>query len=156
MSTHAPDTAGVLAPPPLLFLTPLVAGLLIDRALPAPLLPRPLNRAIGGALMGAGGALQTWFVWRMVRARTPIHPEKPTTTLITDGPFRFSRNPSYLGFLFHYLGVSCLSNSRWPLLLLPLAVLLIQQGVIEREEAYLGRKFGAEYAAYRARVRRWL
>ena len=151
-----PDTAGVVAPPPILMFAPLIVGLLLQRLRPARLLPPALSFPLGWALIGGAGALHVWFGWTMTRARTPINVSKPTVRLITDGPFRVSRNPSYLAFVGHYLGVTCLVNSRWPLLLLPLAILLVQGGAIEREERYLARRFGQPYRPYRARVRRWI
>jgi protein-S-isoprenylcysteine O-methyltransferase Ste14 len=62
----------------------------------------------------------------------------------------------YLGFTFLYLGASAWMNSLWPVLLLPVVLVVMQRGVIAREEAYLERRFGADYRAYRGRVRRWL
>jgi protein-S-isoprenylcysteine O-methyltransferase Ste14 len=93
---------------------------------------------------------------QFIRAGTHPEPWKPTTALVTDGPYRFSRNPMYLGFTFIYLGVACWVNTAWPVVLLPLVLLVMQYGVILREEAYLERKFGEEYRAFRRRVRRWL
>jgi len=81
---------------------------------------------------------------------------RPTTALVITGPYRFTRNPMYLGFLLLYIGVSCWFGWIWPLLLAPLLVWLIRVFVIEREERYLDRKFGQEYWRYKAQVRRWL
>ena len=92
----------------------------------------------------------------MWRARTPIDPRKSVARLVTHGPFRFTRNPSYLSFAVYYVGIASLVNTRWPLFLLPLVLLVVQRGVIEREEQYLERKFGQEYLRYKARVRRWI
>ncbi|HEU5040160.1 MAG TPA: isoprenylcysteine carboxylmethyltransferase family protein, partial [Gemmatimonadales bacterium] len=76
--------------------------------------------------------------------------------LVTDGPYRFTRNPMYLGFTLWYLAGTAWVNSLWLLVLLPVVLLVMQRGVITREEAYLERRFGREYTEYRARVRRWL
>jgi len=94
------------------------------------------------------------FLFR--RAGTTPNPTKPTTALVLRGPYRFTRNPMYLGFAALYLGVTLLVNSLWPLLLFPAVVGLVQGRVIAREEAYLEAKFGNEYRAYKMRVRRWL
>jgi protein-S-isoprenylcysteine O-methyltransferase Ste14 len=90
------------------------------------------------------------------RARTSLVPVRPATALITDGPFRFTRNPLYLGLALLYLGIALWLGVLWPVVLLPALILLVQQIVILREEAYLESRFGEAYRAYRARVRRWL
>jgi protein-S-isoprenylcysteine O-methyltransferase Ste14 len=148
--------AGVIAPPPLLYAVPLGLGLLLERVSPAPFLPRPVARLFGGMLVAGATAVEAWFIRTMRRAATPIDPRKPVVRLVTAGPFRFSRNPSYLALAAYYVGISSLVNTRWPLLLLPAVLLGVQRGVIEREEQYLERRFGDEYRGYRARVRRWL
>jgi protein-S-isoprenylcysteine O-methyltransferase Ste14 len=90
------------------------------------------------------------------RARTSPKPWKPTTALVTTGPYRFTRNPMYLGFTLLYLSTTVWVNTMWPVLFLPLVLLLMHYGVIIREEAYLERVFGEAYQTYRRRVRRWL
>jgi protein-S-isoprenylcysteine O-methyltransferase Ste14 len=81
---------------------------------------------------------------------------KPTTALVTEGPFRYSRNPIYLALTLLYVGVALLINALWILLLIVPVLLVIRYGVIAREEAYLTRKFGDTYRQYTARVQRWL
>jgi protein-S-isoprenylcysteine O-methyltransferase Ste14 len=117
---------GVIAPPPLIYLGPLLAGLALDRFLPLPRLP--------AVLRGAG----------------------PPTALVEKGPFRFTRNPAYLGFALVYAGISLLAGGRWPLVFLAAVLGAIDRGVIGREEAYLQQRFGAPHRDYRSRVRRWL
>jgi protein-S-isoprenylcysteine O-methyltransferase Ste14 len=73
-----------------------------------------------------------------------------------EGPFRHTRNPGYLSLTMIYAGLASLANALWAILLLPAALLVIQRGVIEREERYLERRFGEEYLRYKARVRRWI
>jgi protein-S-isoprenylcysteine O-methyltransferase Ste14 len=90
------------------------------------------------------------------RAGTSPNPWRPTTAMVTGGPYRLSRNPMYLGFTLLYLGAACWANSLWLLLFLPVILALMQQLVILREERYLERRFGAEYVGYRNRVRRWI
>jgi protein-S-isoprenylcysteine O-methyltransferase Ste14 len=155
MSENAPDNAGVIAPPPLLYAGPLLLGLLLHRTAPAPLLPRRLARGVGLALVGAATAIETGFVVAMRRAQTPINPSKPVARLVTDGPFRYTRNPAYLALAMYYVAIANLVNTRWPVFLLPAMLFMVQRGVIEREERYLERRFGQEYREYKARVRRW-
>ena len=150
------DTAGVVAPPPLIYLGPLLLGLLLNRKLRVPFLPRRVARALGWPLLVGGLSLIGWFEWAMRYAGTPTNPYKPVSNLATDGPFRYTRNPAYLAMAMIYAGVSSLANALSSILLLPAALLVIQRGVIEREERYLERKFGEEYLRYKARVRRWV
>jgi protein-S-isoprenylcysteine O-methyltransferase Ste14 len=75
---------------------------------------------------------------------------------VAEGPYRFTRNPIYLGFTLVYGGVTALANSPWGALLLPFVLVLMQRGVIQREERYLERVFGEEYLQYKTRVRRWI
>ena len=89
-------------------------------------------------------------------AGTPANPYKPVSNVVTEGPFRYTRNPAYLSMAMIYTGIAALANALWAMLLLPGALLVIQRGVIEREERYLERKFGEEYLRYKARVRRWI
>jgi protein-S-isoprenylcysteine O-methyltransferase Ste14 len=81
---------------------------------------------------------------------------RPATVLVVHGPFRFSRNPQYLSVTILYLGVAISVNALWPIVLLPVVLLVFTIGVIWREERYLERRFGERYLRYKARVRRWL
>ena len=83
-------------------------------------------------------------------------PYKPVSHIATEGPFRYTRNPAYLSMTMMYTGIAALANALWAIIVLPVALLVIQRGVIEREERYLERKFGGEYLSYKARVRRWI
>jgi len=150
------DKAGVLAPPPLIYLAALVFGLLLNRRSPTTFLPRTIARLLGWPLLGGGVLLAGWFEWAMRSADTPTSPYKPVNHIATEGPFRYSRNPAYLSMTMMYAGIAALRNALWAIVLLPVALLVIQRGVIEREERYLERKFGEEYLSYKARVRRWI
>ncbi len=92
----------------------------------------------------------------MRRARTSVNPSRPTTALLTAGPYRLTRNPMYLAMVIQYVGLALLFNALWAIVLLPLALVIIHFTVIKREERYLEQKFGEDYRAYKARVRRWL
>ena len=149
------DIPGVVAPPPLLYAAALGAGLLIEHWFPRPVLPQGWAHPLG-ALLFASGLLGIAAVVAFRRAHTSPNPWKTTTQLVTGGIYRVSRNPMYVGFTLWYLGVASWANSLWPLLLLPLVVVIMIYGVILREERYLDRRFGEEYRRYRAQVRRWL
>jgi protein-S-isoprenylcysteine O-methyltransferase Ste14 len=90
------------------------------------------------------------------RAGTSMVPFNPTTVLVTTGPYRFSRNPMYLGMAFLYIALALAFGVIWALIVLPLVIAAVDQLVISLEEGYLVRKFGQPYCDYMARVRRWL
>jgi protein-S-isoprenylcysteine O-methyltransferase Ste14 len=92
----------------------------------------------------------------MRRAGTNVDPYEPATAVVTEGPYRFTRNPMYVGFTLMYVGISALANALLPILLLPAVQQLMRRGVIEREERYLERKFGDEYRRYKESVGRWI
>jgi protein-S-isoprenylcysteine O-methyltransferase Ste14 len=111
---------------------------------------------LGLALIGLGALFGVSALVAMRRAQTSPLPDVPSTALVETGPFRYTRNPIYVAFTLLYAGVAVLSNTLWPLLLLPSVLIVMVRGVIMREEAYLERRFGASYIAYKARVCRWL
>jgi protein-S-isoprenylcysteine O-methyltransferase Ste14 len=150
------DRAGVVAPPPLIYLGALILGLLLNRRIPIGLLPRGMARGLGWPLLGGGVLLLGWFERAMRQADTPTNPYKPVARIATEGPFRYTRNPGYLSMAMIYAGIASLANALWAILLLPVALLAIRWGVIEPEEGYLERKFGEEYLRYKAHVRRWI
>ena len=154
MANDEPDSPGFLLPPPLTYLLPLVFGLLLDRRIHVPFLPRSLARSLGWPLLGGGVLLNGWFVFTMRRTDTPIDPRKPVSKLATSGPFRYTRNPAYLSLTTIYAGVVALRNALWAILFLPLVVYVIQRDQIEREEQYMERVFGEEYLNDKKSVQR--
>jgi protein-S-isoprenylcysteine O-methyltransferase Ste14 len=101
-------------------------------------------------------ALLAWAIATITRAGSNVPTNRPTTTIVETGPYRFTRNPIYLSMMLGLIGLAIALNSLWLLLTLIPFALVIRYGVIAREEAYLERKFGDVYSRYRARVRRWL
>ena len=152
----ASDVAGVPVPPPLIFVAGLAAGGLAElvRSTTGPAWPVSLTIGIVGVL--AWLALDGLASLRFRRAGTPVIPFKPTTALVVDGPYRFSRNPIYLGMAALYVGLTFLLGIMWSLLFLPLVLVAVDRLVIAREEPYLERKFGQDYVEYTNRVRRWI
>jgi protein-S-isoprenylcysteine O-methyltransferase Ste14 len=134
------DAPGVLVFPPALFVVTLVLGLFLQWLRPVSLLPSLAARLAGLVVL----VLSWWLVHSaeaaMKRAGTNVRPDQPSLAIVTDGPFRFSRNPMYLATTGLYLGITLLVNTPWPL----------------REERYLEAKFGEPYRAYKSRVRRWV
>jgi len=158
MSDASRDTSGVGFPPPLLYAGGFVAGFGAHRLLPVRLWPEPaaLETVLGWGLLAAGVLLAASAAYLFRRAGTTPNPTKPTTALVIWGPYRFTRNPMYVGLAAVYLGGALLLNDAWPIALFPVVIALVRRRVIAREEAYLERKFGDEYRAYKARVRRWI
>ena len=150
------DNPGVIAPPPLIYAGTLAAGLLANRRLRLPFLPRRFARTLGTFLLVSGFLVGLLGFREVRRAGSNVDPREPATTVVTGGPYRFTRNPMYLGFVLQYVGISALFNALPPIVLLPLIQQLMKRGVIEREERYLERKFGEEYRRYRESVRRWI
>ncbi|HET6796509.1 MAG TPA: isoprenylcysteine carboxylmethyltransferase family protein [Gemmatimonadales bacterium] len=149
------DSPGVVVFPPLLFVGTLALGLLLHWLEPLHPLSPSVARPIGFILLILSVLLARSAEQAMKRAGTNIRPDQPSLAIVTDGPFRFTRNPMYLAGIGLYLAVTLLLNALWPLVLLPLMLAVLQWGVIRREETYLEAKFGAQYRDYRTRVRRW-
>jgi protein-S-isoprenylcysteine O-methyltransferase Ste14 len=150
--------AGVRFPPPLLYVAGVVAGWLLDRAWPLRIaLDASAQRMVGASLfLLLGLGIMVWALATFRSARTTLVPNRPASALATNGPYRLTRNPMYVSLVAYYVGVSILLNSWWPLLLLPLVVLVVQRFVIAREERYLASAFPVDYPAYCQRVRRWI
>jgi protein-S-isoprenylcysteine O-methyltransferase Ste14 len=149
------DSPGVIAPPPLIFLAGLAVGFGLEAVLPSASVPAGI-RWLGCAPILAGVVLQASFVRAFRRADTNIVPVKPTTAIVTGGPYRITRNPGYLGMALVYVGIALLAGALWPLASLVVVLLVVDRAVIAREERYLEGKFGQEYLDYKRRARRWL
>jgi protein-S-isoprenylcysteine O-methyltransferase Ste14 len=152
----AVDNAGVIAPPPLIYLGSLGIGFALDAVIGTGSLPSTVAVPVGTAAIIAGAGLLASFREAFRRARTPIDPSAPSQTIVTDGPFRLTRNPAYLGMALTYAGIAIVANATWALVPLPVVVAVIDRGVIAREERYLERRFGKPYTDYKRRVRRWI
>jgi protein-S-isoprenylcysteine O-methyltransferase Ste14 len=152
----ARDTPGIVAPPPLVYIAALAIGFGLDAVLPPASFSSALRAALGGPLLALGLGFMAWFLVAFRRRGTPVDPYKASTAVVTDGPYRLSRNPGYLGMTLVSAGIAVLGNAPWALLPLPVAILVIDRGVIAREERYLERRFGDEYLRYKAGTRRWI
>ena len=156
MTDRSTDSPGVLACPPLVFLGALGLGLLLHWLMPVQPLPPTFSRGLGAVLCLASGLASIWGRVTMSRAGTTMRPDRPANALVTDGPFRYSRNPLYLSLTALYLGITLFFDALWPLVTLLPMLAVVHWGIILREERYLEAKFGDEYRAYKARVRRWI
>jgi protein-S-isoprenylcysteine O-methyltransferase Ste14 len=111
---------------------------------------------IAGAVLFAAGALLAGWAWSIFnRARTTRVPGELSTTLVVRGPYRFTRNPMYVGLAAAYLGEAGMLKQVWPIILLPLVLAYLNRIVIPIEEDRLRQVFGTSYEEYRSRVGRW-
>jgi protein-S-isoprenylcysteine O-methyltransferase Ste14 len=151
------QTAGVVAPPPLIYLSGLALGLLVDWLASFPSLPLngPIAWVSGAILVSAGALLIAAALGRFRERGTPPEPWKPTAALETSGIYTRTRNPMYLGMALILLGAGLAFRSPGILLLFPVVILVVDRLVIAREERYLAGLFRAEFEIYRKRVRRW-
>lgn len=135
---------------------PLLIGLMASLIFPSSNLPAPLSQGVGMALIGLGILLGYWAVRSLESGGASPDAFLPPAALVTEGPFRFSRNPIYLGFVMIYAGLGALLNSLWIVLLTPVVVIGLTQAIIVPDERLLDSRFGDEFNTYRERVRRWL
>ena len=151
------DTAHVIIRPPLAWGLAVLAGLALNSVVPWPFLPANVPaRWLGTSAFVLALALFAWAIVTMTKAGSNVPTNRPTTTIVESGPYRFTRNPIYLAMILGLTGLAIAFDNLWLLaMLLPFA-LIIRYGVVAREEAYLDRKFGEVYRGYRSRVRRWL
>ena len=149
------DNANVVIFPPLLFLIATVLALTTKFVLPSISFPFLIKQS-GYIWITVGFLVLLAAVRQLNKHKTTVHPDGVTTTIVSNGIFKYSRNPIYLSFTLLYLGVVLLSNSIVGLVLLVPLIIITQKGIIEREEKYLSQKFGEEYNQYKSTVRRWI
>jgi len=151
------DTANVLIRPPVAWGLAILVGFVLDWIEPLPFMStEDLAVWLGAIIFALALALAFWAIATMTRAGSNVPTNRPTTTIVESGPYRFSRNPIYLGFGLGLVGLAVTFDTLWLLVTLVPFALVIRYAVVAREEAYLERKFGDVYRRYRARVRRWL
>lgn len=158
MSDKQKDTPGIhkKVHPPIIAMIFIIVGLLLGRFVPVLANMPPIMKNIGlgltfiGFLCGVGAFLE------FRKARTTLDPHGSTKALVKGGIYRFSRNPIYLGFLLMIIGFPLAYGSLWGLVVSPIFMATLSRLVIEKEEAYLEKKFKEEYTGYSSRVRRWL
>lgn len=155
------EHAGVSFPPPFVYAAGFLIGLLVNRWWPLAITAASGPPAVA-RIAAAAAAFLAWIAFfagalaAFQRAGTTLIPNRPATAFVERGPYRFSRNPMYVSLVALYVGLALWLNTWWPLVLLPVVILVIQVAVIAREERYLASAFPEPYAAYCKRVRRWL
>lgn len=150
------DKAGVIIFPPLLYLINLTAGIAISYFFPYKFLSSNFATPTGIVIAIAGVALLIGAARTFVKNKNPVNPSGSTQLIISAGIYKYTRNPMYLGVTLFYTGISMLLNAWFSFVLLIPVLIVVQKGIIEREEKYLTRKFGNEYLNYKSKVRRWI
>jgi protein-S-isoprenylcysteine O-methyltransferase Ste14 len=151
------DHADVRVLPPLLYLGSVLLGVVMQLVVPLGFAFGGRARVLAGIVLALAAFALGWWAFVQHRAtKQDPDPRQPSPELIGGGPYRFTRNPMYVGMALVQLGIGLALGNAWILLLLLPTMWVNQKYVIEREEAYLTRKFGAPYTAYLGTVRRWL
>jgi len=150
------DSPGVAVLPPILYGGAFVTVLVLHWIWPLAIVKQPIAFWLGLLLLVFALAFGAWGRKTMHGAGTNISPLKPAISLVTTGPYRFSRNPVYVAITLLFLSLTMLLNTWWGVILLLPVLVILHWGVVRREEHYLGTKFGEEYRAYCSSVRRYL
>lgn len=157
MEGNSKDSAAIPIPPPIFFFACLGCGLLLEYFFPIHLSISLIPRVIVGSvfiLISCYFAVSAFIV--LIKHKTPLDTTKPTIKIVTDGAYRFSRNPLYLSLLLLLLGIAVLMLSLWLFLTVPILHILFLFKAVKPEESYLSKKFGEEYLDYATKVRRWI
>ena len=142
--------------PPIVALMFIVIAYFLGRFVTIPLGVPMIARYFGLFLTFIGFLLGVGALIEFRKARTTLDPHGSSKQVVDSGVYRFSRNPIYLGFLLVVIGLPLNSGSIWGIVVAPLYIMTMTRLVIEREEAYLEKKFKEQYTDYKSRVRRWL
>ncbi|MDA0241622.1 MAG: isoprenylcysteine carboxylmethyltransferase family protein [Proteobacteria bacterium] len=154
---HDNDHAHVIIPPPIAWIICVGIGFGLDYLLALPFIPESAQNVwIGVGIFALGFILIAVATFRFASDGADVRPETPTDVVVTSGVYRYSRNPIYLGMVIAMIGAAIGINSLWVLIALVPFYIVINYGVVAREESYLEAKFGEEYLAYKASVRRWI
>jgi protein-S-isoprenylcysteine O-methyltransferase Ste14 len=149
--SNTAGTANVIIRPPIAWALAVLAALALQWLMPLPFMPAAVPEGwIGGAVFAIGLALAAWAIATITRAGSNVPTNMPTTTIVDAGPYRFTRNPIYLGMFLGLVGLAIAFDSLWLLVAFVPFALVIRYGVVAREEAYLERKFGHAYLRYRS------
>ena len=156
MSPKPHEGPGLPVHPPVLYLAGLLVGMGLNSLWPIAPVPGRWGSPVGVMLIVLGLTIMPPVLAGFRRAGTPFDAHRPASALVTEGPYRFSRNPAYLALTLWYLGLGLLLNNGWVLLLALPLVGVMHRWAIPREERHLEARFGDQYRRYKAAVRRWL
>jgi len=143
-------------PPPVIYVAALAIGFVLSYLWPMSPFSGSSRYIVGSLLIVVNVLIMPPVLGRFRRAGTAFDVRKAASVLITDGPYRFSRNPSYVSLTLLYLGIGSLLNNGWILILVAPVFLVMDLWVVRKEERHLETKFGEDYLRYKAAVRRWL
>jgi len=150
---HGP---GIRLHPPIIYAISILAGIGLNNFWPLAMPYGLHNRIYGVILIAVATLLAAWSLFEFHKADTDVRPDKPDSTLLTSGPYQFTRNPLYIVLTLAQLTVAIWLNNLWILLLAIPSVIVISLYAIAREERYLETLFGQQYLDYKKQVRRWL
>lgn len=150
------DRADLPVLPPFIYAGALIISLFFELASPGDFFRVSAQITIGLAAIGAGAALLAWCLTLFADAETNVEPYRPTTALVKEGPYNYSRNPIYISLCIIYLGLCVLFDITWGFVFFPPMVATVHLLAVLPEEAYLEEKFGQKYRDYCKSVRRWL
>ncbi|MCX6082292.1 MAG: isoprenylcysteine carboxylmethyltransferase family protein [Chloroflexi bacterium] len=156
MAKENNKTARLPLPPAILMAIFLIVALLFGWKLPIPV-PFPVwMKLVGWAISLGGIGIGFSAVRTMEKAHTSPDPDKPTSEIVKQGPYRLSRNPIYLSYVMFVIGLPLAIGYYWGAILAPIVVDAYDRLIIAREETYLEHIFGQKYLEYKSSVRRWL
>ena len=156
MNKNDPDTTGIKIIPPVYVVSAIVIGVVLNILFPTPYLATITTGVVGGMLVLISIVFSIWAIRGQKKAGTTIDVRTPTTYLVTQGAYQFSRNPMYLGSVIFMMGIGLAFSNSWILISVPIVILILTKQIILPEEQYLKNKFGQEFSNYCSKVRRWI
>ena len=152
------DNPGVYIPPPLIYVVVFLAAVFIQKkiSIDDSIFHSQITKIAGVLFLIVSLFFMVTSLRQFFISKNTLIPIKPASSLQTNGIYSITRNPMYVSLALIYLGISCFVGNWWNIILFPLLLLIVQEYIIKREEKYLVRRFGEEYAVYKTKVRRWL
>jgi protein-S-isoprenylcysteine O-methyltransferase Ste14 len=157
-SINLKNHPGIYVPPPLIYAAFFSLSLLFQKLLPLKRgwFDTTFAHIMGGLLLTLYFILAFMSIRQFLISKNTIVTIKPARSLQTTGIYAFTRNPMYLSLFLLYSGIAIFSGNWWTFLMLPFIIMVVEVYVIRKEERYLHDAFGAEYDAYKRKVRRWI
>lgn len=152
------DHPGVPTPPPLFYVLIFLSSILLQKQFPLSkiLFETPIFLILGVIFVAIGIVILFLALLKFFKTKNTLITIKPANSLQISGIYSISRNPMYLALLLFYIGIAFFMGNYWTFMLIPIVIFVITYFVILKEEKYLDRAFGADYNAYRKKVRRWI
>ena len=143
---------------PVVYLAAVALSLLLDRLSPIEIDAgwRLISEALGIVVAAGGFWLVLWGYGKLLRHRTALLSSSPTSHLVTSGPYRFSRNPVYLGYTLVMLGAGLFTGNLWMALAAVATAVVTHAWIVRSEEKHLLARFGFEFECYCRRTRAWI